>query len=122
MKQSPLAQSHTNDPDCSANDRSHYAFINRACLILVLTLTLAGALFGLKKMPQAGDHPTALSVEQLKPKTFRDKQIGENTAAGSQPASTHPFHLIETKREIRSQTFYAHYRAQGFGLNFDTER
>src|SRR6185369_6740694 len=31
-----------------------------------------------------------------------------------------PFHLIETKREIRSQTFYAHHRAQGFGLNFDT--
>lgn|GEM_PF-6109977 len=87
MTQSPLAQWHSNDPDRPSNDRYDYAFINRAYLTLALTLTLAGAWFMLKGVPQTGQHPPALSVEQIKPETFRDTQIGENTSAGSQLAS-----------------------------------
>lgn len=70
MKQSPLAQRHTNNPDRPANDRFDYAFINRAFLTLLVTLTLAGALFGLKGTPQTSQHPPAVTVEQVTPKPW----------------------------------------------------
>ena len=104
--QSRVALRNASESGRLSNDRYLSVVANRACLILLLILAVAGALFRERGL-HPGPRTSALSVEQAKPKALGDPQIPESHNAGSQPA-TRAFYQIETKPWTRNQTFHAH--------------